>query len=135
MKPELIQVKDVMKHKVDIVDGMKTVREALSEMKHIETKTLIIDKRHDYDEWGIVVLADIARKVLALDKSIDRTNIYEVMTKPALTVHEDMDIRYCARMFEQFGLARAPVVRGHEIVGIVSHTDMVLKGLCRRDIE
>lgn len=135
MKPELIQVKDVMKHKVDIVDGMKTVREALSEMKHIETKTLIIDKRHDYDEWGIVVLADIARKVLALDKSIDRTNIYEVMTKPAITVSEDMDIRYCARMFEQFGLARAPVVRDNEIVGIVSHTDMVLKGLCRRVID
>jgi predicted transcriptional regulator len=130
MKPELIQVKDVMKHQVDIVDGMKTVREALTEMKHIETKTLIVDKRHDHDEWGIVVVADIARQVLAVDKSIDRTNIYEVMTKPAVTVSEDMDIRYCARLFEQFGLSRAPVIRGTEIVGIVSYTDMVLKGLC-----
>ena len=131
MKPELVQVKDVMKHKVDIVDGMKTVQEALSEMKHIETKTLIVDKRHEHDEWGIVVVADIARKVLAADKSIERTNVYEVMTKPAVTVHEDMDIRYCARMFEQLGLARAPVVRDGEIVGIVSYTDMVLKGLCK----
>ena len=50
MKPMLIQVKDVMKTQVDFVDGMKTVQEALQEMKHIETKTLIVNKRHDHDE-------------------------------------------------------------------------------------
>jgi len=130
MKPTVILVKDVMKHHVDIVDGMKTVKEALLEMQHIETKTLIVDKRHDHDEWGVVVVSDIARKVLAVDKSIERTNIYEVMTKPAITVSQEMDIRYCARLFEQIGLSRAPVVKHGKIIGIVSYTDMVLKGLC-----
>lgn len=131
MKPTLIQVKDVMKHKVDVVDGMKTVKEALLEMQHIETKALIVDKRHDHDEWGVVVVSDIARKVLAADKSIERTNVYEVMTKPAITVSKEMDIRYCARLFEKIGLSRAPVVEHGKIIGIVSYTDMVLKGLCK----
>ncbi|MCU7800230.1 MAG: CBS domain-containing protein [gamma proteobacterium symbiont of Lucinoma myriamae] len=131
MKPTLIQVKDVMKHKVDFVDGMKTVKEALDEMQHIETKTLIVNKRHAHDEWGIVVISDIARIVLAGDKSVDRTNVYEVMSKPAVTIRQDMDIRYCARLFERFGLSRAPVVRHGEIIGIISYTDMVLKGLCK----
>ncbi|NOQ80354.1 MAG: CBS domain-containing protein [Gammaproteobacteria bacterium] len=131
MKPTLIQVKDVMKHQVDFVDGMKTVKEALHEMQHIETKTLIVNKRHAHDEWGIVVISDIARIVLAGDKSVDRTNVYEVMSKPAVTIRQDMDIRYCARLFERFGLSRAPVVRHGEIIGIVSYTDMVLKGLCK----
>ena len=131
MKPTLIQVKDVMKQHVDVVDGMKTVKDALSEMQHIETKTLIVNKRHEHDEWGIVVVSDIARQVLAVDKSVDRTNVYEVMTKPAVTVHQDMDIRYCARLFEKFGLSRAPVVENGQIIGIVSYTDMVLKGLCK----
>ena len=134
MKPTLIQVKEVMKHKVDFVDGMKTVKEALDEMQHIETKTLIVNKRHDHDEWGIVVISDIARIVLAGDKSVDRTNVYEVMSKPAVTVRQDMDIRYCARLFERFGLSRAPVVRHGKIIGIVSYTDMVLKGLCKINI-
>ncbi len=133
MNPVRIQVKDVMKHHVDFVDGMKTVKEALHEMQHIETKTLIVNKRHDYDEWGIVVIADIAQKVLAVDKSIERTNVYEVMTKPAVTIRQDMDIRYCARLFEQLGLSRAPVVKHGKIIGIVSYTDMVLKGLCKID--
>ncbi|MCP3851019.1 MAG: CBS domain-containing protein [Gammaproteobacteria bacterium] len=132
MKPPVhVSVKEVMKNHVDFVDGMKTVKEALEEMQHVETKTLIVKKRHEHDEWGIVVISDIARKVLAVDKSIDRTNVYEVMTKPAITISQDMDIRYCARLFEQFGLSRAPVVKHGEIIGIVSHTDMVLKGLCR----
>jgi CBS domain-containing protein len=127
----VIKVKDVMKTQVDFVDGMKTVREALSEMQHIETKALIVKRRNSDDEIGMVVVADIAQKVLAKDHSPDRTNIYEVMTKPVITVHEGMDIRYCARLFDQFGLSRAPVTRDNEIVGIVSYTDMVLKGLCK----
>jgi predicted transcriptional regulator len=126
-----ILVQDVMKHHVDFVDGMKTVKEALLEMQHIETKTLIVNKRHQQDEWGVVVVSDIARKVLATNKSIDRTNVYEVMTKPAVTVHQNMEIRYCARLFEQLGLSRAPVVKHGKVIGIVSYTDMVLKGLCK----
>ncbi len=133
MKEGIILVKDVMKHKVDFVDGMKTVKEALEEMQHIETKTLIVKKRHEHDEWGLVVVSDISSKVLAAGKSIERTNIYEVMTKPVVTIHQNMDIRYCARLFEQLGLSRAPVVKHGEIIGMVSHTDMVLKGLFEKE--
>ncbi len=131
MSNTLIKVKDVMKTKIDFVDGMKTVQDALNEMQHIETKALIVERRDDDDEWGMVLVSDIARKVLANDRSPERINIYEVMTKPVITIHEDMDIRYCARLFEQFGLSRAPVVHDKRIVGIVSYTDMVLKGLCQ----
>jgi CBS domain-containing protein len=127
----LIKVKDVMKTKIDFVDGMKTVQEALTEMQHTETKALIVERRNDDDEWGMVLVSDIARKVLANDRAPERINIYEVMTKPVITIHEDMDIRYCARLFEQFGLSRAPVIHDKKIVGIVSYTDMVLKGLCK----
>jgi CBS domain-containing protein len=47
-----------------------------------------------------------------------------------ITVDPDMDIRYCARLFDRFGLSRTPVVNGGgEVIGIVSLTDMVLRGL------
>ncbi len=127
----LIRVGDVMKTKVDIVDGRATVAEALREMKHVETKCLVVAKRHADDEYGVVLISDIARQVLAADRAPERVNVYEIMSKPALTVHPDMDIRYCARLFERFGLARAPVTKQGKIVGIVSYTDMVLKGLAR----
>ena len=126
---KIIRVRDVMKTKFDIVDGMATVHDALDEMKHVETKCLIVDKRHKDDEYGFLLISDIARSVLAKDKSPDRVNVYEIMAKPVISVDPDMDIRYCSRLFERFNLSRAPVIDAGKVVGIISFTDMVLKGL------
>ncbi len=138
MKSDLIQqenvirVRDVMKHQVDQIDGMATVQQALQTMQHIETKTLIVKKRHPDDVIGMLTLPAIAKEVIAKDRAAERVNVYEVMSKPALTVPPDMDIRYCARLFSQFHLARAPVVdRDDNVIGVISLTDMVLRGLCR----
>ena len=128
-KQQVIRVSDVMKTNFDLVDGMATVAEALNTMMHIETKCLIVGKRNADDEFGIVTLSDIARKVLAVDRAPERVNIYEIMTKPVISVDPRMDIRYAARLYDRFHLSRAPVVDNQEIVGIVSFTDMVLKGL------
>jgi len=126
-------VRDVMKQEYDLVEGVATVRQALEMMHHVETKCLIVNKRHEHDEYGIVVIADIARQVLARDRSPDRVSIYEVMTKPAVTVHPDMNIKYASALFGRLGLSRAPVV-DHDgtVIGIVSYTDMVMKGLLKQ---
>ncbi len=129
---KLIRVREVMKTRFDMVNGMATVAEALEQMKHVETKSLIVDKRTDDDEYGMVMLSDISREVLALDRSPERVNIYEIMSKPVISVDPEMDIRYCARLFERFGISRAPVVENRKVIGIVSHTDMVLHGLTRQ---
>lgn len=125
------RVRDVMKSQLDLVDGLITVRDALMTMRHVDTKALLVDKRHDDDEYGIVLLSDIAREVLAKDRAPERVNIYEIMSKPVITVDPQMDIRYCARMFDKFGLSRAPVVDKGKLVGMISYTDMVLQGMCK----
>lgn len=127
---KVIRVRDVMKSEFDIVEGRMTVAEALSKMKHHETKSLLVDKRNEDDEYGIVLLSDIARKVLAIDRAPERVNIYEIMSKPVITVDPDMDIRYCARLFDKFGLSRTPVIENKKLIGVVSYADMVLRGLC-----
>lgn len=129
----IVRVRDVMKDGIDVVDGLVTVADALSGMKHPETRVLIIDKRHDNDEYGIVTFGDLARQVLARDRAPQRVNVYEIMSKPVVYVDPEMDIRYCARLFERFGLSRAPVLDGGRIVGLVSYADIVLKGLAKTD--
>lgn len=126
---KLIRVREIMKTNLDRVDGMDTVESALEKMIHIETKSLVVNKRNEHDEYGIVMISDIARKVLAKDRPPGRVNIYEIMTKPVISVDPDMDIRYCARLFTRFDLSRALVIHDGEILGIVSLTDMVMKGL------
>jgi len=126
---KVIRVRDVMKADVDIMDGMRTITEAMKAMKFPDTRTLIVDKRHEDDEYGVVMFRDLAKRVLARDLSPNRVNIYEIMSKPVMSVYPDMDIRYCARLFDRFGLSRAPVLENNKIIGLVSYTDIVLKGL------
>ena len=65
-----------------------------------------------------------------MDRSPERVNIYEIMSKPVIGVDPEMDIRYCTRLFDKFGLSYAPVIDKGELKGIVSYANMVLRGLC-----
>ena len=51
------------------------------------------------------------------------------MNKPLIGIDPDMDIRYCARLFERYQLNRAAVVENREVIGIVSYADIVIKGM------
>jgi len=135
MKPAkpIVRVAEVMKSGVDIVDGMTTVSVALKNMKYPETRTLIVDKRDENDEFGVVMFRDIAKRVLAPDLSPDRVNMYEIMSKPVIGIDPQMDIRYCTKLFDRFGLSRAPVIQNGKIIGLVSYTDIVLKGVHTQD--
>jgi signal-transduction protein with cAMP-binding, CBS, and nucleotidyltransferase domain len=126
---DLIRVRDVMKVDFDMVDGLATVAEALRGMKHVDSKALVVRRRNDDDELGIVELEDIATEVLAKNRAPERVNVYEIMEKPLLPIDPHMDIRYCARLFERYQLNRAAVVEGREVIGIVDYTDIVIKGM------
>lgn len=126
---KIVRVNDVMKREFDLMEGTLTVKEALLSMKHPETRALIINKRHPDDEYGLVLISDIAKKVLAADRSPDRVNLYEIMAKPVLSVPPEMNIRNCARLLERFRIMRAPVISNRQVLGVVSFHDLVLQGL------
>jgi len=125
-----IQAREVMEQDFVMVDGMTTVTEAVELMRQNSANHLIINRRTKHDEYGIVVPSDIATRVLAQNRSADRVNIYEIMSKPVLFIRPEMDIRYCARFFGRFGISAAPVISRGEIQGLVSYQHLVLKGIC-----
>jgi len=128
-KRPLIRVKDVMKTDFGTIDGIATVADALKKMKTLKTAVLIVNKRNEDDEYGMLTSGDIARHVLAKDRAPDRVNVYEIMSKPVISVHPDMDIRYCSRLFANYNLVRAPVLENNKVVGMVSPNSLVLDGL------
>nr|VFK55756.1 MAG: CBS domain-containing protein [Candidatus Kentron sp. TUN]VFK56248.1 MAG: CBS domain-containing protein [Candidatus Kentron sp. TUN]VFK65504.1 MAG: CBS domain-containing protein [Candidatus Kentron sp. TUN] len=123
---KVLRVRHVMKRKFDMVSGMTTIKEALEKMQHVEAKCLIVEKRHEDDEYGILLLSDIAKKVVAIDRAPERVNVYEVMQKPIISVDPGMDVRYCARLFDRFGISRTPVIENRKVIGIISFTDLVI---------
>ena len=130
MEKKIIKARDVMHEKHLELDGLATVKQALSAMRESQSDVVIVKKRNEHDAWGIVLLSDIAKKVLAKDKAPERVNVYEIMTKPVIPVDPDMDVRYVARMFDHLGLSNAPVIENDEVLGIVSYDELVFNGLC-----
>jgi predicted transcriptional regulator len=118
-----------MRADVTEVDGRLDVLAALKIMKKVSATSLIVKRRNEHDEYGMLLFSDIAKEVIAKNRAPERVNVYEVMAKPVLTVRPDMEIRYCARLFENFGISHAPVVENDKIVGIVSFYLLVLHGL------
>ncbi|GAL38212.1 hypothetical protein JCM19240_3155 [Vibrio maritimus] len=128
-----VSVRDVMADTYVMVDGLKTVHDGIVLAKEHRVKALVVEKRCDGDEFGIVLMNDIAKKVLARNRSPQRTNIYEIMTKPALCVDPNMNVKYCARLFERFGISRAPVIEEGRVIGMVSYNNIVVNGMLGLD--
>ena len=109
------------------IDGMATVQEAIAKMRSENVTSLIVDKRDSSDAWGIVTITDLGREIIAPGRRPDDANVYEIMTKPVITVPPDMDIRYVARLLHRVGVRRAPVEAQGELLGMISLSDLVLR--------
>jgi predicted transcriptional regulator len=121
-----ITVRDVMRENVAFVDGGVTVMEAMRIMKRVGATSLIVEKRNEQDEYGMLLFSDIAKEVIAKNRAPERVNVYEIMAKPVISVRPEMRIRYCARLFERCGISHAPVMQNDKIIGIVSYYLLVL---------
>jgi CBS domain-containing protein len=130
-----ICVKDIMKPNYGLINPDATIKEALNEMNRLQTAVLVVNKRNENDEYGLLLVSDIARMVLAKDKAASRVNVYEIMTKPAVCIDPEMDIRYCSRLMSAFNLTRVLVEKDNKILGTVSPRALVLEGLAAIAID
>lgn len=122
-----IRVGDVMGSKLYTIGRLATVAEAMALMKQYGVSSLAVDRRDDDDEFGLLVVADIAREVIAQNRAPERVNVYEIMSKPVLTLPSAMLARYAVRMLVRFELSRAVVVDyERNPLGMVTLRDLVL---------
>ncbi len=123
---KIVRARDVMHKQVLTIDGMATAREAAAIMRSKRVFSLLVKKRHENDAWGILVVQDFVKGVIIPGRSPDDVNVYEIMTKPIITVPADMDIRYAARLIYRAGIRRAPVEDKGEIIGMISLSSLIL---------
>ncbi|MCW9034034.1 MAG: CBS domain-containing protein [Rhodospirillales bacterium] len=121
------KVSEVMTATVQSIARTATVAEAVAAMKEHQVSSLAVERRGPDDEFGVITVSDIAQAIVKYDKPLERVNVYEVMSKPVLTVPADMNIKYAIRLLVKFGPSRAVVVDQERApVGIVTLRDMVL---------
>jgi len=123
----MLTAKDIMTEEVATIPGSTSVAEAVKLMKFKELHSLVVERRSDDDAYGLVTTTDIVNKVVAYGKDPKTVKVYEIMTKPCLVINPDLAIEYVARLFDRFGVDRAPVIQGN-LLGIISNTDILFKG-------
>lgn len=121
--------KDVMTKKVVLIDGMATAKDAVEIMRSEKVESLIVKKRYPQDAYGIVIVRDFITGVIIPDKTSEEVNVFEIMTKPAICVPANMDVRYVASLLMKIGLRMAPVEENGEYIGMVSLSDLILDNI------
>ena len=126
LKPEL-RVGDVMVTEIISINGLASVSDAMALMRRHNVNSLVVNRRDEDDEIGLVLVSDIARRVIAPNRSADRVNVYEIMSKPVWTVPPEMLARYAVRLLARFDISRAVVVdHDRNPIGIVTLRDLTL---------
>lgn len=120
-------VKDVMSKDMITIDGLTVISDALDVMRKNNVSSLIVERRNESDEYGLVTVSDIANGVIVPDLSPDRTSAYQVMQKPVLSMRANMNIRYAIRLCTKFKVSRAIVIENDKAIGIVTLRDMLLR--------
>jgi signal-transduction protein with cAMP-binding, CBS, and nucleotidyltransferase domain len=120
----MIKVSDVMTSPVVTIRTAATVAEAIQRMLNHSIHTLIVDRQHPQDAYGILTNLAILHQVVAFGRDPKRVRVFEIMTKPCIVVNPDLGLEYAAQLFRNTGIHAAPVIQS-ELLGLLSATDML----------
>ena len=124
---KLVTVGDLMVSELYSIDGLATVADAMAIMRQHGVNALAVNRRDGTDEVGLVSVSDIASDVIGPNRSPERVNVYEIMSKPVVTLPPEMLARYAVRLLVRFDISRAVVVdKDRNPLGIVTMRDLVL---------
>jgi CBS domain-containing protein len=123
----MMQVQDIMTPEVVTIRGSASVSDAVQLMKEKGLRALVVEPRSELDPFGTVTESDIVYKVAAFGHDPKKIRVYEIMTKPCITVYPELGVEYLARLFAQSRIRRSPVVQGAKLLGIVSLSDILCK--------
>jgi len=120
-----VQVKDVMRKDVIIVEPQASIKEAIGKMVAENITCLIVEEHGSGNVYGIVTRKDVVSKVIALDKDPAAVLVADIMSEPVLSVSSDITIEAVARLMAKTDIRRFPVIEGGKLIGLVSNSDIL----------
>ena len=123
----MLTVKDVMVPEVVTISPYSTLREALSMMKERQVKSLVVERQHAHDAYGMLSYREHLDTVVDQEGDVDLLNVYDAATIPAITVNEDLSVRQAAALMSRYHLSRLVVVEGNQLVGLLAMNDILAR--------
>lgn len=125
MNTKFKSARDIMSDRLVLIEGLDTVQEAIDKMKIENVDVLIVNKRNQEDAFGIITAKDIIKKVYVNDLNPDEVNVYEIMSKPVISVPASLNIRYIPRLLLRANIQVAPVEENGEYIGMISFSNLL----------
>ncbi len=121
-------VSELMQKDVVTINGSQNVAQAIQLMKSKRVASLVVLPRNEDDAFGILTVRDILGKVIDPGENIYRdiwnTQVLDIMNKPVFSVDPTMRVKYALRMMNKLGVRRLVVLRGSELLGIISEIEI-----------
>lgn len=121
-----MKLRDIMTKDVVRVEPDATIAWVISKMKHFRIRSLIVERASEDRPYGIITIRDVVYRVIAkgLDPAIAKVG--EIMSKPAICVRPDMEIRDAIQFMTEKNLDRVLVcTKENNLVGIASLFDIL----------
>jgi signal-transduction protein with cAMP-binding, CBS, and nucleotidyltransferase domain len=117
--------KDIASAKLYYIDGLASVRSAVQLMKEKGVQALIIQKRDEADANGIVTIKDIIKGVVIPNKTLEEVSVYEIMTKPVLSIPAHLNVKYVPTYMYNSNVRVAPVEESGKYIVILDFTQFL----------
>jgi CBS domain-containing protein len=118
----VVYAKDFMTKEVVKIETTKSALDATKLMAEREVGSLVVMDGNK--PVGIITDRDVMIQVVAKGLEPSRVKVVEFMSKPLITVGLETPMIEIAKLMEEHGIRRVPVVERGEVVGIVTSTDM-----------
>ena len=119
----MMKVEDVMIEGVITIDSDASVMKAVKMMNENEIGCLIVTRRGK--AVGIVTERDLLARVIAKSKNPKKTKVREIMTKPLISGHPEMDLEEATKLMFKMKIKKLPVVESEgKLAGLITLTDV-----------
>lgn len=124
----MLTVRDIMTRPVVVIRSSVTVENAIWLMRANRVRSLVVEKSHGEGPYGILTEKDIVYKVIAPGDNPSFVRVSSIMRQPCIQIPANATVQEAAQFLADTGIHRAPVVEDNELLGIVSVTDILIKG-------
>lgn len=124
----MLFVKDIMTKPVVVIHSSATVENAIWLMRTKRVRSLIVEEADSQGPYGIMTERDIVYKVIAKGSSPHFVRVSTIMQRPCTRMPMNATLQEAAQIFSATGIHRAPVIENDQLLGIISLTDILMKG-------
>jgi CBS domain-containing protein len=119
----MLKVEDIMVEGVVTIEADATVMKAVKVMNENEIGCLIVTRRSK--AVGIITERDLLKRVISKSKNPKKTKVREIMTKPLIAGHPDMDLEEATKLMFKMKIKKLPVVESEgDLRGLITLTDV-----------